>query len=71
MSEELSREMQSLILAAVDASVDAAYLRLKENSLVEINTQLNSFEERLDNIEQGIVDIKHHLGIEDGYNPPD
>ena len=72
----MNMETENLILSAVESSVDAAYLRLKENGLNEITGRLDSVEGRLDslegrmeNIEGGINDIKFHLGIEDTYNP--
>lgn len=48
------KETENLILAAVEASVDAAYLRLKENSLNEINGRLDSLEGRMDSLESTV-----------------
>ena len=56
---------ENLILEAVEASVSAAYLRLKENGLTEINERLDSLEGRMDGIDDKLVLILHQLGVED------
>ena len=51
MSDELTPQTISLIQDTVAASVDAAYLRLKENGLNQINGRLDTMEGRLDTME--------------------
>ena len=68
---DLDQKASNLILNAVDASVDAAYLKLKEDGLNEINGRLERIEGhmesekiRTDFIVNAVRDIRAHLGID-------